>query len=70
MVAVFNFSGAYHGDFALPVPNGNSLTLLIASDQDRWGGNIPYEEDASCPVTDGQVTLDMPAFSGKLFVVE
>ena len=66
LVAVFNFSDRDRDGYSLTVEGAETLTPLLCSEWQRFGGSLP--EDAS-PVTgsSGQFTLSVPALSALVF---
>ncbi|MBQ8965435.1 1,4-alpha-glucan branching protein GlgB [Ruminococcus sp.] len=64
MIAVFNFSDSYT-DYALKLDDTKMLTLLIDTDEQRFGGNtIP---DKTITVKNESAILSLPPFSGRLY---
>ncbi len=72
IAAVFNFSGRVQTDYQVTVAGAKSLTLLLDTNRDIYGGSetgldkkVTVKADAA-----GKVKLTLAAFSGKCFVVE
>lgn len=64
LIAVFNFSDT-HTDYALKLDDTQKLTLLIDTDERRFGGNtIP---DKTITEKNGAIVLSLPPFSGRLY---
>lgn len=45
IAAVFNFSDKEQKDFELTIPDGKELHIILASDQDIYGGTKQYEKE-------------------------
>lgn len=69
LAAVFNFSDQYQADYTLKIPHAQGLTLLLDSDSAPFGGGTQQPQDY-ISVTDGQVTLTLPPFSGRLYQIQ
>lgn len=68
IAAVFNFSDqpqTYH----LPIGYCSGLKLLLSSDEEQYGGKGKYSKRKVHPVKDGQVMLELAAFSGAYYRV-
>ena len=69
LAAVFNFSDQYQADYTLKIPHAQGLTLLLDSDSAPFGGGTQQPQNY-ISVTDGQVTLTLPPFSGRLYQIQ
>ena len=69
LVAVFNFSDQCQENYQLKIPHAQGLTLLLDSDSAPFGGGTQQPQNY-IPVTDGQVTLTLPPFSGRLYQIQ
>ena len=69
VAAVFNFSDQCQADYTLEIPQAQGLTLLLDSDSAPFGGSTQQPVDY-LPVTEGQVTLTLPPFSGRLYQIQ
>ena len=69
LAAVFNFSDQCQADYTLEIPQAQGLTLLLDSDSAPFGGSTQQPVDY-LPVTEGQVTLTLPPFSGRLYQIQ
>lgn len=69
LAAVFNFSDQYQADYTLKIPHAQGLSLLLDSDSAPFGGGTQQPQNY-IPVTDGQVTLTLPPFSGRLYQIQ
>lgn len=67
LIAVFNFSDSYT-DYALKLDDTKMLTLLIDTDEQRFGGNTI--SDKTVTGKSGSVILSLPPFSGRLYALE
>lgn len=68
VLAVFNFSDKNVSDYELKFDGINSIKLIINSETDRFGGCCIGEKDPE--ITNGTVNLELPSFSGKLYLLE
>ena len=69
LAAVFNFSDQCQENYQLTVPQAQGLTLLLDSDSAPYGGSTQQPQDY-LPVTNGQVSLTLPPFSGRLYQIQ
>ena len=69
LAAVFNFSDQCQENYQLKIPHAQELTLLLDSDSAPFGGGTQQPQNY-IPVTDGQVTLTLPPFSGRLYQIQ
>lgn len=69
LAAVFNFSDQYQENYHLNIPQAQGLTLLLDSDSAPFGGSTQQPVDY-LPVTEGQVTLTLPPFSGRVYRIQ
>ena len=67
LLAVLNFADEICKDYELKI-NAKSLNLLIDSNFDIYGGDI-VAKNCNILSSNGKFTLDLEAFSGKLFEV-
>lgn len=68
IVAVFNFSNEEQ-EYLLPVHAGTTLKLLLASNDEMYGGTVAYKKEQSYITKDGAVPLKLGAFTGMYFVL-
>lgn len=68
IAAVFNFS-AETQTYQLPVNEAKALQLVLSSDEEVYGGSQKYNKRQKYTVTDGFVSLELPAFSGTYFKI-
>lgn len=68
IAAVFNFS-AETQTYQLPVNEAKALQLVLSSDEEAYGGSQKYNNRKKYPVTNGFVSLELPAFSGTYFKI-
>lgn len=68
IAAVFNFS-AETQTYLMPVTNAKALQLVLSSDEEAYGGSQNYTKHKKYPVTNGFVSLKLPAFSGAYFKI-
>ncbi len=66
---MFNFSDQCQENYQLKIPHAQELTLLLDSDSAPFGGGTQQPQNY-IPVTDGQVTLTLPPFSGRLYQLQ
>lgn len=66
---MFNFSDQCQENYQLKIPQAQELTLLLDSDSAPYGGST-QQAQSYLPVTDGQVTLTLPPFSGRLYQIQ
>lgn len=69
IAAVFNFSDKEQEDFALTVPDGKEMTVLLASDRDIYGGVKPYEEKTVVKLKKETALLTLSAYSAVFYQV-
>ena len=69
LAAVFNFSDQCQAGYTLKIPHAQGLTLLLDSDSAPFGGGTQQPQNY-IPVMDGQVTLTLPPFSGRLYQIQ
>ena len=69
IAAIFNFSDKEQEDFALTVPNGKELTLLLASDRDIYGGIKQYEKETVVKLKKECATLTLAPYSALYYLI-
>ena len=69
LAAVFNFSDQRQADYTLTIPQAQGLALLLDSDSAPYGGSTQQPVDY-LPITEGQVTLTLPPFSGRVYRIQ
>ncbi len=71
VMAVFNFSRVLQKDYEVKVPKAKALTLLLDTNRDIYGGSeTSPEKHVLVNEEKGTVTLALPAFSGRCYLVE
>lgn len=68
IIAIFNFSDKKQ-EYELNVKKAKGLALVLASDNEIYGGKTKYRDMEQIPVKDGKATLTLPPFSGMYFKV-
>ena len=68
IIAIFNFSDKKQ-EYELNVKKAKGLALVLASDNEIYGGKTKYRDMEQIPVKGGKVTLTLPPFSGMYFKV-
>ena len=66
IVAVFNFSDEDQKGYELPVEDAKELEMILASDDETFGGCKKYTKK-KVKVTDGKAVLDLSAYSAVYF---
>ena len=70
IAAVFNFSNKEQEDFELTVPDGEELTVLLASDRDIYGGTKQYEEKTVLKLKKETAALTLAPYSAVYYLVK
>ena len=68
IIAVFNFSDEKQ-EYELNVKKAKGLMLVLASDNEIYGGKTKYRDMEQIQVKGGKATLTLPPFSGMYFKV-
>ena len=68
--AAFNFGDTPLEAYALTLPAAGTTTLLLDSDWDCWGGSTPRPAQCAAQPTDGDFTLTLAPFSGRVYLLE
>ena len=68
VAAVFNFSDEVQ-EYELHLKKAEGITLLLASDNEIYGGNVKYRDMEYTEVKDEKVMLNLAPFSGMYFKV-
>ena len=66
---MFNFSDNEH-EYILRLQEANRLQLLLASDNEVYGGTVSYKKKKSYQKTEEGFLVMMSPFSAKYFVVK
>ena len=66
IAAVFNFSDEDQKGYELPVEDAKELEVILASDDETFGGCKKYTKK-KVKVTDGKAVLDLSAYSAVYF---
>ncbi len=69
IVAIFNFSEKEQ-EYILRLQEVNSLQLLLASDNEIYGGTVSYKKKKSYKKTEEGFLITLSGFSAKYFVVK
>ena len=69
IVAIFNFSEKEQ-QYMLRMNEANSLQLLLASDNEIYGGTVSYKKKKSYKKTEEGFLVTLSEFSGKYFIVK
>ncbi|MDD4849975.1 MAG: 1,4-alpha-glucan branching protein GlgB [Gemmiger sp.] len=67
LVGVFHFGDAPLAGYTVALPGPGKLTLLLDTDWQPWGGATPQPKTRRAAKTDGQLTVDLPPYSGQLY---
>ncbi len=73
IAAVFNFSGVVQRDYEMKAPGAKKLTLLMDTDRDIYGGHTQGLDHDAVEWVEGSrdvVTVTLPPFSGRCYIVE
>lgn len=68
ILAVFNFSDWYQADYSLSIGKEYEISLLLDSDNQLYSGTTP-DGQTKFNCSDGRLNMDIPPFSGRLFLV-
>ena len=68
IVAVFNFSDEDQKGYELPVEDAKELEVILASDDETFGGCKKYTKK-KVKVTDGKAVLDLSAYSAVYYSI-
>ena len=68
IAAVFNFSDEDQKGYELPVEDAKELEVILASDDETFGGCKKYTKK-KVKVTDGKAVLDLSAYSAVYFLI-
>ena len=66
VLCVLNLSDEDLASRAIETPDATSATVLLDTDWQRFGGVTPDGDVTQPEVADGELLVDLPAFSGKL----
>ncbi len=66
ILAVFNFSDWQKDGYSVEIGEYTAAELLIDSDWEQFGGETA---DSGFSLTEGKLVVEMPAYSGKVFVL-
>lgn len=72
LLGVFNFSSERQSRYRLKLEKGDnakSLSLLMDTDWEIYGGDTPVKEERFSVDEEGVVTLGLAAFSGRVFCI-
>ena len=69
IVAIFNFSEKEQ-EYILRLQEVNSLQLLLASDNEIYGGTVSYKKKKSYKKTEEGFLVTLSEFSAKYFIVK
>ncbi|MBR6580750.1 MAG: 1,4-alpha-glucan branching protein GlgB [Ruminococcus sp.] len=67
ILAVFNFSDWEKLDYTVKIGEYSNTELLIDSDWEQFGGK---SQEIEVNIRDGKLTMDMPSYSGKIFILK
>ena len=68
IAAVFNFSDEEQKGYKLPVEDAKELEVILASDDETFGGCKKYTKK-KVKVTDGKAVLDLSAYSAVYYSI-
>ncbi|MBP3309993.1 MAG: 1,4-alpha-glucan branching protein GlgB [Ruminococcus sp.] len=68
ILAVLNFSDWFQNGYSLKICGGYDVTLLLDSDNELYGGTTP-DGKTVCSVNNGEITMDLPPFSGIMLLL-
>ena len=68
IAAVFNFSDEDQKGYELPVEDAKELEVILASDDETFGGCKKYTKK-KVKVTDGKAVLDLSAYSSVYYSI-
>ena len=63
IIAVFNFSDSTQDGFVLHIDNCSRIRLLLASDDEKYGGVSKFANEAVVATQNGEFSPSLPAFS-------
>ena len=69
IVAVFNFSDKIQKKYRLNLPGSGTLTLLLDSNRDIYGGKNHYDAPYAIQTKKDSVTLTLSPYSAMYFLV-
>lgn len=69
IIAVFNFSGIEQKDFTLNLNDCSKIKLLLASDDEKYGGNKKYKRHDTIIIKNNAFKPTLSAFSAYLYIV-
>lgn len=69
ILAVFNFSDWFQFGYTLDMQESFTAELLLDSDNQIYSGTTP-DGETSFSISDGKLKVDMPPFSGVMFLIK
>lgn len=69
IIAVFNFSDKIQKKYKLELPGDGTLTLLLDSNRDIYGGTNHYDDPYTVKTKKGSVPLTLPPYSAVYYIV-